>query len=107
MSSERDRLLCCYFNSECARFPFVLAEVNGWAFSAPVCLQAPTGKTLSLSTYEVSGDGLKISPTNAKKVMAELDGSKPRVYLLLSRCAWIQVTLSKENIYQNNHKKIQ
>ncbi|XP_061576351.1 probable G-protein coupled receptor 149 isoform X2 [Cololabis saira] len=33
-----------------------------------VSLQAPTGKTLSLSTYEVSSDGLKISPNNAKKV---------------------------------------
>lgn len=31
-------------------------------------LQAPTGKTLSLSTYEVSSDGLKISPHNTKKV---------------------------------------
>ncbi|CAL8352962.1 unnamed protein product [Lota lota] len=38
------------------------------AFQGTVSLQAPTGKTLSLSTYEVSSDGLKISPTNAKKV---------------------------------------
>uniref|UniRef100_A0AAY4CLK8 G-protein coupled receptors family 1 profile domain-containing protein n=1 Tax=Denticeps clupeoides TaxID=299321 RepID=A0AAY4CLK8_9TELE len=37
------------------------------AFQGTVSLQAPTGKTLSLSTYEVSSDGLKISP-NAKKV---------------------------------------
>lgn len=29
-------------------------------------LHAPTGKTLSLSTYEVSSDGLKISPNNKK-----------------------------------------
>ncbi|RVE64900.1 hypothetical protein OJAV_G00130850 [Oryzias javanicus] len=38
------------------------------AFQGTVSLQAPTGKTLSLSTYEVSSDGLKISPNNAKKV---------------------------------------
>ncbi|KAI5611323.1 hypothetical protein C0J50_4846 [Silurus asotus] len=38
------------------------------AFQGTVSLHAPTGKTLSLSTYEVSSDGLKISPTNAKKV---------------------------------------
>ncbi|XP_068441500.1 probable G-protein coupled receptor 149 [Clinocottus analis] len=38
------------------------------AFQGTVSLQAPTGKTLSLSTYEVSSDGLKISPYNAKKV---------------------------------------
>lgn len=40
------------------------------AFQGTVSLQAPTGKTLSLSTYEVSSDGLKISPNNAKKVIA-------------------------------------
>ncbi|KAF4071904.1 hypothetical protein AMELA_G00268250 [Ameiurus melas] len=38
------------------------------AFQGTVSLQAPTGKTLSLSTYEVSSDGLKISPNNTKKV---------------------------------------
>ncbi|XP_029283323.1 probable G-protein coupled receptor 149 [Cottoperca gobio] len=38
------------------------------AFQGTVSLLAPTGKTLSLSTYEVSSDGLKISPNNAKKV---------------------------------------
>ncbi|XP_061916278.1 probable G-protein coupled receptor 149 [Entelurus aequoreus] len=38
------------------------------AFQGTVSLQAPTGKTLSLSTYEVSSDGLTISPNNAKKV---------------------------------------
>ncbi|KAI4876837.1 hypothetical protein NFI96_016977, partial [Prochilodus magdalenae] len=38
------------------------------AFQGTVSLHAPTGKTLSLSTYEVSSDGLKISPNNAKKV---------------------------------------
>ncbi|XP_077422541.1 putative G-protein coupled receptor 149 [Vanacampus margaritifer] len=38
------------------------------AFQGTVSLQAPTGKTLSLSTYEVSSDGLKISPNNAKRV---------------------------------------
>ncbi|XP_072247817.1 probable G-protein coupled receptor 149 [Leuresthes tenuis] len=38
------------------------------AFQGTVSLQAPTGKTLSLSTYEVSSDGLKICPDNAKKV---------------------------------------
>ncbi|KAL3057480.1 hypothetical protein OYC64_007867 [Pagothenia borchgrevinki] len=38
------------------------------AFQGTVSLQAPTGKTLSLSTYEVCSDGLKISPNNAKKV---------------------------------------
>ncbi|NWS96151.1 GP149 protein, partial [Mionectes macconnelli] len=37
------------------------------AFQGTVSLQAPTGKTLSLSTYEVSSDGQKISPT-AKKI---------------------------------------
>ncbi|KAG9348144.1 hypothetical protein JZ751_001879 [Albula glossodonta] len=37
------------------------------AFQGTVSLHAPTGKTLSLSTYEVSSDGLKISP-NGKKV---------------------------------------
>lgn len=36
------------------------------AFQGTVSLQAPTGKTLSLSTYEVSSDGLKISPTTKK-----------------------------------------
>lgn len=40
------------------------------AFQGTVSLQAPTGKTLSLSTYEVSSDGLRISPNNAKKVKA-------------------------------------
>ncbi|XP_072320252.1 probable G-protein coupled receptor 149 [Eucyclogobius newberryi] len=38
------------------------------AFQGTVSLQAPTGKTLSLSTYEVSSDGLRISPSNGKKV---------------------------------------
>ncbi|KAJ7995402.1 hypothetical protein DPEC_G00244190 [Dallia pectoralis] len=38
------------------------------AFQGTVSLHAPTGKTLSLSTYEVSSDGLKISPNAAKKV---------------------------------------
>ncbi|XP_056140085.1 probable G-protein coupled receptor 149 [Lampris incognitus] len=38
------------------------------AFQGTVSLQAPTGKTLSLSTYEVSSDGLKISPNNTRKV---------------------------------------
>ncbi|XP_075956007.1 putative G-protein coupled receptor 149 [Anarhichas minor] len=38
------------------------------AFQGTVSLQSPTGKTLSLSTYEVSSDGLKISPHNTKKV---------------------------------------
>ncbi|KAJ3591218.1 hypothetical protein NHX12_009164 [Muraenolepis orangiensis] len=38
------------------------------AFQGTVSLQVPTGKTLSLSTYEVSSDGLKIHPTNARKV---------------------------------------
>ncbi|XP_068613411.1 probable G-protein coupled receptor 149 [Brachionichthys hirsutus] len=38
------------------------------AFQGTVSLQAPTGKTFSLSTYEVSSDGLKISPNNDKKV---------------------------------------
>ncbi|XP_061684179.1 probable G-protein coupled receptor 149 [Syngnathoides biaculeatus] len=38
------------------------------AFQGTVSLQAPTGKTLSLSTYEVSSDGLKISPSNTKRV---------------------------------------
>ncbi|XP_018603917.2 probable G-protein coupled receptor 149 [Scleropages formosus] len=37
------------------------------AIQGTVSLHAPTGKTLSLSTYEVSSDGLKISP-NTKKV---------------------------------------
>uniref|UniRef100_W5M2E3 G protein-coupled receptor 149 n=1 Tax=Lepisosteus oculatus TaxID=7918 RepID=W5M2E3_LEPOC len=37
------------------------------AFQGTVSLHAPTGKTLSLSTYEVSSDGLKISPS-AKKI---------------------------------------
>ncbi|NWU82620.1 GP149 protein, partial [Onychorhynchus coronatus] len=37
------------------------------AFQGTVSLQAPTGKTLSFSTYEVSSAGHKISPT-AKKI---------------------------------------
>ncbi|NXA06959.1 GP149 protein, partial [Sapayoa aenigma] len=37
------------------------------AFQGTVSLQAPTGKTLSLSTYEVSSEGHKITPV-AKKV---------------------------------------
>ncbi|NXP20672.1 GP149 protein, partial [Scytalopus superciliaris] len=37
------------------------------AFQGTVSLQAPTGKTLSLSTYEVSSEGQTITPT-AKKV---------------------------------------
>ncbi|KAJ7401991.1 putative G-protein coupled receptor 149 [Pitangus sulphuratus] len=37
------------------------------AFQGTVSLQAPTGKTLSLSTYEVSSEGQKITPT-AKKI---------------------------------------
>ncbi|KAL4647014.1 putative G-protein coupled receptor 149 [Arapaima gigas] len=37
------------------------------AIQGTVSLHAPTGKTLSLSTYEVSSDGLKICP-NTKKV---------------------------------------
>ncbi|MBN3308562.1 GP149 protein, partial [Amia calva] len=36
------------------------------AFQGTVSLHAPTGKTLSLSTYEVSSDGFKISPTSKK-----------------------------------------
>ncbi|XP_038818060.1 probable G-protein coupled receptor 149 [Salvelinus namaycush] len=38
------------------------------AFQGTVSLLSPTGKTLSLSTYEVSSDGLTISPHAAKKV---------------------------------------
>ncbi|XP_041733723.1 probable G-protein coupled receptor 149 [Coregonus clupeaformis] len=38
------------------------------AFQGTISLHAPTGKTLSLSTYEVSSDGLTISPHVAKKV---------------------------------------
>ena len=38
------------------------------AFQGTVSLHAPTGKTLSLSTYEVSSDGLTISPHAPKKV---------------------------------------
>ncbi|NWI51686.1 GP149 protein, partial [Calyptomena viridis] len=37
------------------------------AFQGTVSLQAPTGKTLSLSTYEVSSEGQKITPV-AKKI---------------------------------------
>ncbi|XP_059711882.1 probable G-protein coupled receptor 149 [Haemorhous mexicanus] len=37
------------------------------AFQGTVSLQAPSGKTLSLSTYEVSSEGQKITPT-AKKI---------------------------------------
>ncbi|NWI86264.1 GP149 protein, partial [Pitta sordida] len=37
------------------------------AFQGTVSLQAPTGKTLSLSTYEVSSEGHKITPL-AKKI---------------------------------------
>ncbi|RLV94216.1 hypothetical protein DV515_00013204 [Chloebia gouldiae] len=37
------------------------------AFQGTVSLQAPTGKTLSLSTYEVSSEGQKITPA-AKKI---------------------------------------
>ncbi|XP_056420971.1 probable G-protein coupled receptor 149 [Hyla sarda] len=36
------------------------------AFQGTVSLQAPTGKTLSLSTYEVSSEGQKITPTSKK-----------------------------------------
>ncbi|XP_069720689.1 probable G-protein coupled receptor 149 [Phaenicophaeus curvirostris] len=36
------------------------------AFQGTVSLQAPTGKTLSLSTYEVSTEGQKITPTSKK-----------------------------------------
>ncbi|XP_008838854.1 probable G-protein coupled receptor 149 [Nannospalax galili] len=36
------------------------------AFQGTVSLQAPTGKTLSLSTYEVSAEGQKISPASKK-----------------------------------------
>ncbi|XP_058490160.1 probable G-protein coupled receptor 149 isoform X1 [Solea solea] len=38
------------------------------AFQGTISLQAPTGKTLSLSTYEVSSDGLTICPNSTKKV---------------------------------------
>ncbi|XP_075273513.1 putative G-protein coupled receptor 149 [Opisthocomus hoazin] len=36
------------------------------AFQGTVSLQAPTGKTLSLSTYEVSTEGQKIAPASKK-----------------------------------------
>ncbi|XP_043926450.1 probable G-protein coupled receptor 149 [Protopterus annectens] len=36
------------------------------AFQGTVSLHAPTGKTLSLSTYEISSDGQKITPTSKK-----------------------------------------
>ncbi|KAM3835515.1 putative G-protein coupled receptor 149 [Vipera latastei] len=36
------------------------------AFQGTVSLQAPTGKTLSLSTYEVSSEGQKITPASKK-----------------------------------------
>ncbi|KAM7133798.1 putative G-protein coupled receptor 149 [Molossus nigricans] len=36
------------------------------AFQGMVSLQAPTGKTLSLSTYEVSAEGQKIAPASKK-----------------------------------------
>uniref|UniRef100_A0A8C3V1K9 G protein-coupled receptor 149 n=2 Tax=Catharus ustulatus TaxID=91951 RepID=A0A8C3V1K9_CATUS len=36
------------------------------AFQGTVSLQAPTGKTLSLSTYEVSSEGHRIAPTAQK-----------------------------------------
>ncbi|KFP85008.1 PREDICTED: probable G-protein coupled receptor 149 [Acanthisitta chloris] len=45
-----------------------------WAFQGTVSLQAPTGKTFSLSTYEVSSEGQKITPT-AKKIEVYLSNS--------------------------------
>ena len=61
------------------------------AFQGTVSLQAPTGKTLSLSTYEVSSDGLKISPNNAKKVKA------PRSSLLLCLCGSVPIHFRQLN----------
>lgn len=64
------------------------------AFQGTVSLQAPTGKTLSLSTYEVSSDGRKISPNNAKKVMGISALSlfkltlQDRIYFLRSMALW-------------------
>ncbi|XP_058151166.1 probable G-protein coupled receptor 149 [Dasypus novemcinctus] len=50
-----------------------LRQRSGGALAIPLCafqgtvsLQAPTGKTLSLSTYEVSAEGQKITPASKK-----------------------------------------
>lgn len=71
---DRDKHLLDIFSLFSLVFP---AQRSSGGLSIPLCafqgtvsLQAPTGKTLSLSTYEVSSDGLKISPNNAKKVTA-------------------------------------
>uniref|UniRef100_A0A8C2NKB9 G-protein coupled receptors family 1 profile domain-containing protein n=1 Tax=Capra hircus TaxID=9925 RepID=A0A8C2NKB9_CAPHI len=42
------------------------------AFQGTVSLQAPTGKTLSLSTYEVSAEGQKITPASKKIEVLEI-----------------------------------
>ena len=93
MSSEQDNLFCCVFLTVTVPCSLLFWQRSTGGLSVPLCafqgtvsLQAPTGKTLSLSTYEVSSDGLKINPTHAKKVTAELDGSElgPGVHLLLS-----------------------
>uniref|UniRef100_H0ZM51 G protein-coupled receptor 149 n=1 Tax=Taeniopygia guttata TaxID=59729 RepID=H0ZM51_TAEGU len=58
------------------------------AFQGTVSLQAPTGKTLSLSTYEVSSEGQKITPAakkmevyRSKSVGHEPSAAEPRATL--------------------------
>ncbi|XP_072789287.1 probable G-protein coupled receptor 149 [Taeniopygia guttata] len=58
------------------------------AFQGTVSLQAPTGKTLSLSTYEVSSEGQKITPAakkmevyRSKSVGHEPSAAEPRAAL--------------------------
>ncbi|KGL77598.1 putative G-protein coupled receptor 149 [Tinamus guttatus] len=61
-----------FWRSASGELPWA-AAAGGGALAIPLCafqgtvsLQAPTGKTLSLSTYEVSTDGQKITPTSKK-----------------------------------------
>nr|XP_009940708.1 PREDICTED: probable G-protein coupled receptor 149 [Opisthocomus hoazin] len=59
-------------NTKRGGFEFNLSRSGGalaiplCAFQGTVSLQAPTGKTLSLSTYEVSTEGQKIPPASKK-----------------------------------------
>ena len=66
------------------------------AFQGTVSLQAPTGKTLSLSTYEVSSDGLKISPNNAKKVIT-LRAASSFIFKQFMKCIVLHLRGNAEN----------
>lgn len=109
MPSKQDKaVLLCTSHSQYVLCSLLFCQRSMGGLSVPLCafqgtvsLQAPTGKTLSLSTYEVSSDGLKISPTNAKKVTAGLSVSQLGAWGL----PFAVLTMQMDKVEKKQHHK--